>query len=127
MRISFIANSFFNDTDGDITYGSLQSFTTGDVETQEHYLNFQRNLEPGDRDGVYAEYNGQEYGGFNAIATCLLLREKITINLAQQLGNLEDVDGFDIALEIEDEVFEEIEEFLSSIFQGYENTFFIKQ
>lgn len=121
MYISFTADSFFSDNDGDVVYGSLQAFNESDHGTQEHYFNFQRSLEPGNTDGIYTEYNGQENGGFNMIKHCQFSHNKMTIQLSQQLGSLQGIDGFDMSLNLEDDVLDELKNFLFRVFQGYED------
>jgi len=123
MRLSFEANSFFYDKDDDVIYGSLQSFNN---EIQEHYLNFQRSLAPEDKDGIYLEFDGQENGGFNVIESCELLRGKMTIQLAEGINVLQEINGFDISIDLDDDSFNEFRDFIIEVFHGYDNIISIR-
>ena len=123
MHISFEANSFFHDKDDDVVYGSLQNFNN---EIQEHYLNFQRSLAPEDKDGIYLEFDGQENGGFNVIKSCELSRNKMIIQLLEEINTLQEIEGFDISINLDDDTFNEFRDFIAEVFQGYDNIIAIR-
>jgi len=120
MIISFKADSFFNEDDGDVIYGALQGFKGGEDEDMEHFLNFQKSVDGDMLGGIYLEYNGQENGGYDNVKLCELTRDKMTLQLAKQLGDLQDVEGFDVSLDFGDDIFNDVKEFLTRIFEGYE-------
>lgn len=112
MRVAFRASNAAFEAQGE---GALVCGVTGEHE----YLVFQRHPEDGEEDrGVHLEYGDQANGDYGRIAECRLTRERLHVDLSGGLGNLEEVDGFDVALAIEDESFEALRDGLRQVFRG---------
>ena len=99
MRIQFTAQELFFAIDGDVAYANLMG---GDGGEPEHFLIFQRGLTDDDQ-AIHLEYNDQSNGAYDAIASCHLEGERLTVDLARPLGALTDVTGFDVSLALDDE------------------------
>src|SRR5579883_2038527 len=77
------------------------------VAGEQEYLTFQRDSEGAREDwGVYLEYADQSNGEYGCVAGCRLSRNSLSVDLAHQLGRLSGVTGFDVTLDIDDDVFE---------------------
>jgi len=114
MRIQFTAQELFFENDGDVAYANLMG---GDGDEPEHFLIFQRALLDEDQ-AIHLEYNDQSYGAYDAIASCHLERELLTVDLARPLGGLTDVTGFDVTLALDDESYEQLTAAFDLFFQG---------
>lgn len=87
-----------------------------------HYLNFQRSPEgtAADEDwGVYVKYDDQINGEYGRVRECRLSRDLLSVDLAQQLGSLIGVDGFDIALAIDEMTYEQIRTGFPRVFRDH--------
>lgn len=115
MRVSFTADSLFFEDDGDVLYCAI----TGD---EENVLVFQCSTEAEDDSGIHFEYNDQSNGDYGCIKTCNLKRDELRVELSKQLGELEDVEGFDVSLNLDDGTYKELENGLSRIFRGEESS-----
>lgn len=115
MRVSFTADNLFFEDDGDVLYCAI----TGD---DENILVFQRSMEAEDDSGIHLEYNDQSNGDYGCIKSCNLKRDSLSVELSKQLGELEDVEGFDVSLEIDEGTYKELESGLRRIFSGEETT-----
>ncbi len=119
MRVSFICDGLFFEDDGDVLYCAM----TG---SDENVLVFQRSAEAEDGSGIHLEYNDQSNGDYGCIESCNLNRDSLNVDLSEQLGVLDDVEGFDVSLEIDEETYEELKNGLKQIFQCDEKFFKIK-
>lgn len=114
MRIQFTAQELFYENDGDVAYANLMG---GDGDEPEHFLVFQRGLMDDDQ-AIHLEYNDQSNGAYDAIASCHLGREQLTVELARPLGDLTGVTGFDVTLALDDESYEQLTTAFDLFFQG---------
>ncbi|MBK9056141.1 MAG: hypothetical protein IPL78_36165 [Chloroflexi bacterium] len=114
MRIQFTAQELFFENDGDVAYANLMGGEGGEPE---HFLIFQRGLMDDDQ-AIHLEYNDQSNGAYDAIASCHLEREQLTVDLARPLGSLTDVTGFDVTLALDDDSYEQLTTAFGLFFQG---------
>jgi hypothetical protein len=114
MRIQFTAQELFFENDGDVAYANLMG---GDGDEPEHFLIFQRGLMDDDQ-AIHLEYNDQSNGAYDAIASCHLEREQLTVELSRPLGGLTGVTGFDVTLALGDDQYAEFAAALTLIFQS---------
>jgi hypothetical protein len=113
MRISFVADALFIEHTEDVAYFLL---TDGEGEEPENILVFSCTLpSEGDANRIHLEYNDQSNGAYGCIAGCRLGRSSLHITLNDQLGQLEDVDGFDVELALDDDLYAALEEALGLI------------
>jgi hypothetical protein len=121
MRVTFRA------TDAGF-YAYEYSITCGvygrDAAGVEHALSFDRLSEqaaaehPVDDWGVHAEFDDQSNGGYGCVSLCRLSRTLLVVDLLKQLGGLAGVEGFDIDLAIDDELYEQVRTGLIRVFRG---------
>jgi hypothetical protein len=117
MRITFRATNGGFEAD---EYALVCGLIGVDADGAVHYLNFQRSPEgtAADQDGgVYIEYDDQINGEHGRVRQCRLSRDLLSVDLSQQLGTLVGVDGFDIAMAIDDLTCKQIRTGLSRIFR----------
>jgi hypothetical protein len=117
MRIAFRANEGGFEAD---EYALVCGFAGVAVDGAVHYLNFQRSPEGESTEedwGVHLEFNSQINGGYGLIRECRLTRDQMYVDLSRQLGRLIGVEGFDVALSIDELSFEQIRTGLSRIFR----------
>ncbi len=115
MHISFIAIEASFETD---EYALIVS-----LEGTENSLVFQRDSDENFEDaGLYLEFGGQHNGGYGCVESCFLNRKIIQVNLSRQLGVLEDVNGFDIKLDIDDTSYDQLLDGLPRIFREMANS-----
>jgi hypothetical protein len=108
MRIAFRATRGGFEAD---EYALVCGIIGVDADGAVHYLNFQRSPEgtAADEDwGVCVEYDDQTNGEYGRVRACRLSRDLLSVDLAQQLGSLVGVDGFDVALAIDEMSYERI-------------------
>jgi hypothetical protein len=114
MRIEFTANMATFD---EMNEALVAGLAVGDGT--ETYLLFQRSVADGPDDwGVYLEYNDQINSQYNLISACRLVRGRLEVDLSGPLGNLADVDGFDVTLQVEDSTFQRFADGLTKVFRG---------
>lgn len=114
MHIEFTATTLFAENEEDVAYFSLMD---GGEDEPENILIFQTLLpSTGEVGDIHFEYNDQSNGAYGAIASCRLGRGSLHITLQKQLGELEGVDGFDIQLELDDDIYAELADALALIF-----------
>jgi hypothetical protein len=114
MRISFVADTLFVEHSEEVAYFSLMD---GEGEEPENILVFSCTLpSTGELERIHLEYNDQSYGGYGCIASCHLTAEHLAISLSDQLGELEDVDGFAVTLALPEESWAELSSSLRLIF-----------
>ena len=114
MRIEFTADTAtFDEIDETLVSG----LAIGDGT--ETYLMFLRSPDEGPDDcGVYLEYNGQMNAGYDTVSACRIRRDRVEVELSDPLGSLEDVDGFDVSLQVDDSTFQRFADGLAKVFQG---------
>ena len=118
MRITFRATNGRFEAD---EYALVCGLIGVDADGAVHYLNFQQSPEgtAADQDGgVYIEYGDQINGEYGRVRQCRSSRDLLSVDLSQQLGTLVGVDGFDIAMAIDDLTYEQIRTGLSRIFRA---------
>jgi len=114
MRIEFTADTATFDEIG-------EAFVSGLAigEGVETYLMFLSSGGEGDDDcGVYLEYNDKVNAGYDLISACRLCRGRVEVDLSGTLGDLEDVDGFDVTLQVDDPTFQSFADGLVKVFRG---------
>ena len=114
MRIDFQASDGSFEADEDALICTLASTNADGVE---HYLGFQRSLEDDNR-GVHLEFDDQINGDYGRLRECRLSRGLLSVDLSEQLGELVGVEGIDVALAIDDDLFEQIREGLHLMFRA---------
>ncbi len=117
MRITFRATNGGFEAD---EYALVCGLIGVDADGAVHYLNFQQLPEgtaAGQDGGVYIEYDDQINGEHGRVRQCRLSRDLLSVDLSQQLGTLVGVDGFDIAMAIDDLTYKQIRTGLSRIFR----------
>jgi hypothetical protein len=113
MHISFIADAVFVEHSEEVAYFLVMD---GAGEEPENVLVFSCTLpSEGDVNRIHLEYNDQSNGAYGCIAGCRLGRNSLHITLNDQLGQLEDVDGFEVELALDDDMYEELKEALALI------------
>ncbi len=124
MRITFRAHHGFCDQDGDVLSAGLDTGEDWDTEDS-HYVCFQRGLEnPGqkradwEKDGLHFEFDDQIHGNYGVVRQCRLNRSMLSVDLSERLEELDNVDGFDVVLAIDDETYEQLKAGLPQIFDG---------
>ncbi|AMV39061.1 Imm10 family immunity protein [Planctomyces sp. SH-PL62] len=123
MRISFRATQSFSESDDEVVSAGV---ATGDDwdDAGGGYLIFARNADPSlpleewEQDGLHFEYKDQLYGDYGLVAACRLGSDRLSVNLSRPIDELAGVEGFDVALSIDDESYENLREGLLRIFQG---------
>lgn len=114
MRIEFTANTA---TFTEIDEAFIAGIAVGDGS--KIYLTFQRSMVEGPDDwGVYLEYNDQIHGDYDLVSECRLTRDHVEVDLSERLGGLEDIDGFTVSLQVDDETFILFAKGLMKVFQG---------
>jgi len=114
MKIEFTANTATFD---EIDEAFISGLAVGDGSNT--YLKFQRSVAEGPDDwGVYLEHNDQIHGSYDLVSECRLTRDHVEVDLSGRLGSLEDVDGFAVALQVDDETFSLFAKGLTKVFQG---------
>lgn len=113
MRVSFIADTAtFDKIEGTLVAG-LASNKSG------KHLVFQRSASDDPEGwGIYLEYSDQGYSGYNAITGCRVSRERVEIDLSKPLGNLTNVTGIDVDLQVDTLSYEQFLYGLKQIFRG---------
>lgn len=121
MRVQFLAtDAGFDDDEFSIVCG----VDGRDAEGVEHALSFDRVSELGGRVypsedwGVHAQFDDQGNGGYGCVSRCRLSRTCLSVDLSGQLGGLVGVDGFDVKLDIDDELYNQVKIGLARIFRG---------
>ncbi|MDG3008240.1 Imm10 family immunity protein [Paludisphaera mucosa] len=123
MRIAFRAVQGSFEDDGETLVAGV---ATGDdcFDDEGSYITFQRgadsarSLEDWEEDGLYFEYKDQLYGGYGLVDACRLGRDRLAIDLATPMSELENVVGFDVELAINDESYESLRDGLLRIIEG---------
>jgi hypothetical protein len=89
------------------------------IEGIENSLSFQRasEQESDDDSGLYIQFGEQQNGDYECVTRCCVSRKNIEVVLSRQLGNLENVDGFHVNLDIDDESYDRLIEGLSRVFR----------
>jgi hypothetical protein len=89
------------------------------VEGIDNSLSFQRDSEQesDDDSGLYIQFGEQQNGDYECVKRCCVSRKSIDVVLSRQLGNLENVNGFHVNLDIDDKSYEELLEGLSRVFR----------
>ena len=111
MRIAFRATEAAFEADD-------HALVCGVAAGPDMYLTFQRAVEgSADDDGIYLEHRDQINGQYDSIRNCRLSRTQLTINLSQQLGTLAGVEGFDVALAVDEASYKRLCAGLQRIFR----------
>ncbi len=110
MNISFTA------VNADFEYDEYALIVS--LEGMESSLSFQRDSEQNFEDaGLYIQFGEQQNGDYECVRYCHLSRTNIEVVLSRQLGNLGNVNGFHINLDIADESYEKLLEGLLRVFR----------
>ena len=113
MYISFVADAIVVEHSDEVAYFMVMD---GAGEEPENVLVFSCTLpSEGDAGRIHLEYNDQSNGAYGCIGGCRLGRGSLHITLNDQLGQLEDVDGFDVELDLDDDLYAALEEALALI------------
>ena len=94
-----------------------------DESGEEHGLDLQRGPEdedPIEDSGIYLGFDDQINGGYNHVGHCWLSRTSLSIDLAKPLRTMKEIEGFDIALDVEESSFTQLRDGLPRIFRGHE-------
>lgn len=101
---------------------ALSCFLVGaDAAGVEHYLMLQRSPEeedPSEDWGVHVEFDDQINSGYGLVLQCRLSREQLSLALSGRLARLVGVEGFDVALALDDALYRQIQSGLPRIFRG---------
>lgn len=95
-----------------------------DPEGAEHYLSFDRLSEgaaesqPEEEWGIRTEFDDQINSAYNCIGACRLCRTRFEVDLAKPLGRPTDVEGFDITLDVSEQVYQHFKAGLRRVFRG---------
>lgn len=123
MRISFRATQGSSESDDEVVSVGVATGDDWDDEAGA-YLTFVRNADPNlpleewEQDGLHFEYKDQLFGDYGLVVACRLGRDRLSVDLASPIVELEGVEGFDVALAIDDESYENLREGLQRILQG---------
>lgn len=124
MRITFRATRAFFQEDEELL---AAGFDTGaDWEEKDgHFLSLQRSaeglrkdLEDWEADGLYVELDDQVYSGYGVVRECRLSRGMLSVDLETPPEDLDDVEGFDVELAIDDKSFDALKAGLPRIVEG---------
>jgi len=124
VRISFRATRGFFQEDEELL---AAGFDTGaDWEEKDgHFLSLQRSaeglrkdLEDWEADGLYVELDDQVYSGYGVVRECRLSRGMLSVDLETPPEDLDDVEGFDVELAIDDKSFDALKAGLPRIVEG---------
>jgi hypothetical protein len=117
MRIAFRAIRSGIVTDDDYLVCGLAGV---DAAGMEHTLILERSPQhesTNDDWGVYLEFDDQVTSGYGSVMRCRLTREQLSLDLRQPLGELA-IEGFDVALALDDESYRMIRTILPRILRG---------
>ena len=92
-----------------------------DPNGAEHYLIVQRALDGGKPEedwGVHIEFDDQINGQYDRVQKFRLSRERLSVDLTEQLGTLAGVEGFDVELDLDDSTFALIRTGMPRNFRG---------
>ena len=114
MRINFTADTATFDK---INEAFVVGLAVGDGT--ETYLLFQRSVaDDSDDGGIHLEHNDQANSKYNVISACRLTRDRVEVDLSGSLGNLVDVEGFDVSLQVDDSTFRGFADGMTKVFKG---------
>ena len=128
MRIVFLATNAGFDAD---EYSIICGVDGRDANGVEHALSFERVSEqeakenPSEDSGVHTQFDDQSNGAYRRVRKCRLSRTCLTVDLSGQLGRLVGVDGFDVELMLDDELYEQVRSGLIRIFRDLPDTLII--
>lgn len=126
MRINFRATAgTFEDEDEVLVLGVATDEDWDQDEENGHALQFQRPsevstkpLQDWEEDGIYLEYNDQIYAEYGIVGRCRMSRERLSVDLSGRFDGMEEVEGFDVDLAVDDETYEQLRAGLPRIFHG---------
>ena len=102
----------------------LLAFALGlDANGDEHGLDLQRGPEdedPAEDWGIYLGFDDQINGGYNHVAHCWLSPTSLSIDLAKPLKTMQEIEGFDVTLDVDEDSFTQLRDGLPRIFRGHE-------
>ncbi len=124
VRITFRAvRGFFQEDEEVLSAG----FDTGEdwEEKDGHFLSLQRSaeglrndMEDWEADGLYVELDDQVYSGYGVVRECRLNRNMLSVDLSGPLDGLDDIEGIDVELAIDDKTFDLLRAGLPRIIEG---------
>jgi hypothetical protein len=120
MRVRFQATDAGFDADN---YSLACEVIGNDAAGIEHGLTFDRLSEeaaaadPADDWGVHTGFDDQSNGAYGCVGQCRLSRKSLTVDLVKQLGMLAGVEGFDVELAMNDDLYEQVRTGLARIFR----------
>jgi hypothetical protein len=118
MRIAFRASEAGFEAERHVLNGWVSG---ADADGVERFLQFSQRPEdedPNEDWGVYLQWEGQENGAYRCVRRCRLSRDRLSVDLSRPLGKLFGVEGFDVALAIDEPSFEQIRSGLPRLFRG---------
>lgn len=117
MRIEFTATQAGSKAEAEALVVRVATANGGE------YLTFQRSPQQSGEDedwGIHIEYADESNGDYEVIAACRVSRAALQVDLSKQLGNLKDVAGFNVVLDIPAELYAALVAGLRGIFRGKE-------
>ena len=118
MRIEFRASEAGFEADRYVLNGWVSGT---DADGVGQFLNLSRGPEdedPHEDWGVHLQWKGQENGAYRRVRRCRLSREWLSVDLSRPLRGLAGVEGFDVAMAINEPSFERLRSGLPRIFRG---------
>jgi hypothetical protein len=116
MRLAFDATEFGFESD---KHALVCGLSGCDAAGQAHYLTLSRDAEGNFEDwGVHLEYDDQSNGAYECISRCELQREALRVDLTGTLREKKQISGFDVALRIDDALFDRLRVALRQIVRG---------
>jgi hypothetical protein len=122
VRIAFKAIECSFDSDDETLTAGLSTGDNWDDEDG-HYLCFQKGAD--DRE-FHFEFDDQLFGDYGVVRECRLSRSLLSVDLKEPFQDLEEVDGFDVELAVDDESFGELRTGLGRIIEGTSTQLFIQ-
>jgi hypothetical protein len=125
MRIAFRASQASFEDDGELLVAGVATGGDPDDDEESHYLNLQRDaeghrgrLQDWEKDGLYIEFDDQGQGDYGVVRECRLGRSMLSVDLSEPIGGIDEVEGFDVELAIDDECYERLRASLPRIVEG---------
>jgi hypothetical protein len=118
MRIEFHASEAGFEADEYVLNGWVSG---AGADGESHFLNLSHGPEdedPHEDWGIHLEFDDQINGCYGCVRRCRLSRDRLSVDLSRQLGRLTGVEGFDVALAIDEPSFERLRSGWPRIFRA---------